>query len=696
MFGLGGLRGNELTEALTNLPEKAYHAGMKFSDVAEIMSKAHRVLQQSPEEMKAGFDLVTSTAKDAGFQIDNYAKAVYAATVELGAYGAELGKVNEVYKEAYTLVQENKITEAELRTFIRTEIRARRDLDSILKELKEGAAMASMELYKFADRTKVQEQVSSALVPYMKDMGAALDGGADVADYFTNAIVEGKLQLETLTGVVGDLKSKYNVSIPGLVSFTTEVNSLAKHLGMAGPEVARILVGSANSIRDYFDNPTQALGVAQNALRGFGHLIDSGKASMEDYNSVLKTQVNIFGDYSQGQFKTLASVVERTNMRMSELVQYTGELSKVNKQYSYDQTASNALLVVFNEQLRTGGVGLQDLQTVLKGPAGAAEGFRAQLVERMGSKGSLAGLFGGGASLSNIDVILPDLQRFLTGGAPTQALLQRMPGIGSANREDMKRDYADAFKTAVDQYASTLGGTIADKETAIKRMAPALFGTNISAYGGGAEAILELLTKGTISNLGAISPDLIKRGMKDQSYDLLSFMDAVGKLKPEATGGGMSKFNLGADKIYQAAEMMLSLEQKKTLSQDIGGEFGKKFGVGYKDTGVGPALKKRTALYADILPSLSPEEAFELTGYSGVPGTKLDKTTSGFLTEKAAEHQKEEYSKYRESRGDKIENAQLMGEAFADRVLMRGGLEVSINVPTGKVETTASGRGKKK
>ena len=627
MFGAGGIRGGGLVEVMRDLPQTAYEAGMKFTEVAAIMAMSSRVLKLGPTEMRESFDAIVVSAKELGYSIKEYADSVYKLATESKAYGVELDQVNTIQKETYQLVVDGKITQSEWNSVIMLGVKAHMDSNKIIEMLNDAAAGAGASLTNMKDQMDIQRQVMGSVVEVLGDTEEAQKKGEMAALIFGQGVAEGSFQMQTYTGVVKDLTSTFHMSDEAGIAFAKGVNSLAMSVGMAAPELSRNIVdlgktfqrithepgqamsaagavtrlfagniknldvsfsdlngmvdslhdrfnattgeivafgkymidlGKAtdtptkniiqwstqlgDSTRELFDGPREAMYNAVGAMGAYTGMLADGKMTVEDYNKTLRTQIDTFGGTAtdaKNQFDTLAKIVNTTNVRMSELSTQAESLSKINRQYGYDQQASNALLVLFNSQLRAGATSLQDLQVIMKGASGMSEGMRATMASEMiGQEGVMGDILRQGGVLGAIDVLIPDIQRYIQGGDMTGALEQALEQAdvterGGALKGMLRKELGGTRTAAIERLMQAAGPSKSDQLAFFKRLSPAIFGQNIESYGVGLENLQGLAMGRGISALPEeLDEKLRSAAEKDEKLEkLLNINQESGKLQ---------------------------------------------------------------------------------------------------------------------------------------------------------------------
>lgn len=626
MYGLGGIRGDDLNAMMKDLPKMAHEAGMKFQDVANIMAKANRIYEDSPEQLKKSFEEVTKAAKEAGYHVGDYTKFVTDIAFKTAAYGKSVSDVNELTDKIYKETMKEIVSKEEVGSLILEESKLKKSNSEITEKLTKIIEEAGREHIRAIDVLKAENAASDVLVNQTEDRVAAEKIASQVTGQFASYLQNGVVSFEAFTKVLDTFHKNFGLGVDASQSYTLAMSEIASkahynknELTSFGLELAtsltkitkdpkgaieasqafavefvddlaalkvtsqdlnailttsvekyRMSTAEAATMAKYmislgeaanvptsnvnqffqqmtsgmltmFNDPREAAKVTTEALGSTIKMLDIGRVSVNDYLSVMKTQMDVYGKNGREaatQFEVLAEVVDKTSIRMSELASYTSELSKINKQYGFDQTVSTAMLSVFNEGLRSGSVSLNELKIISKGAGGATEGFRATIYEQLMSQGGPA------ASL-------------LSGMDPLTAITYGLGDIQRGNNLEAKNQVNQLF-------AQNIRGMTGGSLGALNKLAPAIFGSGIdNLYGedlakfakiiqsGSPDAIMTeynaLMTKATQDKTNP--QELINKSAVSFQNSTSEFAAAVNVFKESMNkGGAATRVRQGAAK----------------------------------------------------------------------------------------------------------------------------------------------------
>jgi hypothetical protein len=584
MFGLGGIRGEELTEMMERLPKAAYEAGVSFDEASMMMAKLNRVLDTTPDKLITSFENIADAAREAGANVSEWEKFVVDATVENAKYGATEKQILKIREATYTAEREELITRQELNSLISKAYAARLNEKEIIERLNEsfevsekrnigvseqlnlradleatllpllkdsvdaheltggvlvdyaekvgrgaretktltgvvselspimGTTKDSLKsMVNFADEvegfsrsfgynseqlSKSASEVSKTLYVLTKDQELAYSGGISITKEFAKELHEGTVGVNEITGQISKLSETFNMSAVAIMDNIKNVKVLSNAFDVSTSTALKWQSGMADGMQELFTDPSTSFKAANQALAATIPLLKEGKMQLGDYSKVLRNQMDVYhlsGTEATTQFNTLAHIVSKTNVRMSELSSQTEQLSKISKQLGVDQTATTSLLVRFNENLRDGSASLQDLEAIMKGKRGAAPGPSSMLIQQLsGMGGPLGEMFSREGQLGG-QYVLPELIRTATEGTLPNRAVREALGRGNVSggefweslggREQVLKQLGSMTSGIINDLVP--GETEAQRVQAFKMMSPDLLGQQLQAYGPG-------------------------------------------------------------------------------------------------------------------------------------------------------------------------------------------------------------------
>jgi len=607
MFGLGGIRGEELVKVFKWLPEAAYDAGVGFENASKMLSNMSRTTHRTSDEMENIFGAIANSARTAGASTNEWFSIIDSTVKKSAHLGGSYEEMNLILKDLYPAIRHNRISAEDLTaeyvklksqsaTYAQIQehltsvigdaiynirgsvsIRKTRDAieESILETSKggyeEAREFASKGLRDFAlkvdegtrdlgalksamkplreqfnqssesaagwvdtveesarrwggsgpEAVKAMMDISKSYLAVSKDAEKSLAAGAEVTAKFTKAVADGATTWPEVTGLMKEYAENFNM-LPGETSALVDhFIRLGKAVGEPTSKVAQWHQAMSTGIRDMFDDPKKASDEAAKSLNMIGGMIAKGQIDPGEYAKIMRTQMDVMqttGSEASVQFETLAKIVSNTNVRFSELASQSEQLSKINRQYGYDQQASNALLVSFNEHLRTGSVSLQDLGTIMKGPGGASEGMRGLMLSQLKTAGGVLGkIFSSAGTLGGVDVLIPQFMEWAGNkdAKPSEALLQAAGGsMAGISKSEALSSMGQLMSSNVQGMIQQGGGSLADQLAMFKRMSGSIFDSNIQSWGSGLQFILDSFLQGGGGgiNIKDVLPDAAKAG----------------------------------------------------------------------------------------------------------------------------------------------------------------------------------------
>ena len=339
--------------------------------------------------------------------------------------------------------------------------------------------------------------------------------GTKMAKVFSEDLERLNITLPEANSMFERMVESFNMLPGAAYSNIVSLKKLGDQFGVGTTSMIKFQAGMADGMREMFDTPGEAIKQANVALAATTHLLAEGQVSTADYTKIMRNQMDVFGksgDMAAVQFNTLAAVVSGTSVRMSELSSQIEQLSKINRQFGFDQQISNGMLVSFNEHLRTGAASIQDFQTIMRGPAGAGEGVKALLTTELAQKGGTMGKMFSGGVLGNIGEMLPDLVRYVGGGRSSNILRGQFGGnkglveavSAAGGRKAMSNQIGESFRDIIKRIIPQ-DADPATQRNIFRKQAPQLLGGNITAYGEAFEKLFKMsMGKMSMDNFAAV------------------------------------------------------------------------------------------------------------------------------------------------------------------------------------------------
>lgn len=599
MFGMGGIRGSELSALFTDLPKKAYEAGLKFTDVAQIMTQSRRVFGSSIQEMTKDFDLVIDTAKELGVSTKEFSDVVFKSAPSLAKYGMTIEDVNKITKQNFDLITKGIMTQGEYISLLEKLSKRTQDAGEVMAAMANTGETLRKNSIKEVDLAPLREQVYARLVGVLNNSTDAHARATRIVEEFGDSVLKSPKTIEAyiataedltstfgmtdkqaadmtrgiaqfssqvkisnvefqkgivdsakalmkfgydpdkslntasmvMGAFIGDLKNqritygdltnsiitltdKFNMNRGEIIAYNKDLIALSKVTGTTVTNLNMWTMSLADGTREMFDGPKEAMANAQAAIHAFGKQIADGKMTMQDYERIMRDQMDVMGESAVGakdKFSSLMAIVERTGTRMSELSSWTTELSKINRQYGYEQQTSTALLTAFTEHIRSGTASVQDFQAIMKGPGGAPPGAQMAVISKaIQLVPGLSTAFEGMNPLAMTGSIR-DIMAFKP-GEPVQEGLREMFQKSADERnmtvEETVTEARDTLREAQRREMKELigGGPKMQQMEMFKQVAP-LFGMDISAVGRAKEEMYNVYMTGRTTLTG----DLAKR-----------------------------------------------------------------------------------------------------------------------------------------------------------------------------------------
>lgn len=564
-FGGGNLRGEGgagLTDLMARATRAAYVSGGDIQEAAPGLAKLNRVFNMGSDELASAFEGIAYAAKESGEHSKTYRDFLMDAATSTHAYGASVQGVTQIVGDNYRLIREEKMGREEMIATIALGKRMGLGDAAVNDFIRRLGEQADKTGQKVSDLAPATLSLEKAFVSISHDSGRAFSDAAATTGKFAEALKK-DISEGTLTKMVDYLVAGVGMSRRQMETFGRYFVDLGANVKISSDKIANWHEQMTVGTKTMFDDPKEAAWAAGKSLADTAKMFDHGTVTVADWTAIIKSQMDVLGDTGSGavgKFTKLAAVVETTNVRMAELATWTEQSSKIVRQYGYDQTASTNLMVAFTQGIREGLVSFQDLQTVMKGPAGASEGMRGMVIQQLASTGgALGAAFSKTGVLGGVDVLLPDLMTYLGSGKEGDwtPALKKAFGTGplaAGERQALQGQIGGAFQGIIRGVVGGPGGTdidSADFLAAYKKLSAALFGTEITAVG-------KELSKLVNIQLGTVTPEaLAGPGQPDEYKKRKELIDAYGNF-PKAA----STIHSAASTLWNAAVM-----QEKTATK---------------------------------------------------------------------------------------------------------------------------------
>lgn len=331
MMGLGGMRGDEITEVFEFLPEKAYKAGVSFEQASQIMAQSNRILKQTPEEMERSFDLVIDTAREGGHAVEKFVQAVYKATFELAAYGVEQEQVVSMMKLFQGQVESGIMSEEDRNRVIAEAVRSYQNQNDRMEYLSDVSEGLASNMSKGSDFMEIQNRIRQSLVNVMQDNAEANVLATKAATRLTDATKDNAFNLDILTRSAADLKEVFGMSDESVLAWSESVNRTAKAIGYDGTALAGHFLDMSKSLANITQDRPGSLAVASRVVGNFIPELKNATLSFSDLNNMTETMVERFNMSSSeivAAGKLFVRVGQETDVSASKIANWTTQFAE--------------------------------------------------------------------------------------------------------------------------------------------------------------------------------------------------------------------------------------------------------------------------------------------------------------------------------------------------------------------------------
>lgn len=369
MMGLGGMRGDEITEVFEFLPEKAYKAGVSFEAASQIMAQSNRILKQSPEEMERSFDLVVDTAREGGHAVEKFVQAVYKATFELAAYGTEQAEVTDMMKLFQNQVESGIMSEEERNKIIADAVRNYDDQNSRMEYLSDISEGLANNMSKGSEFMEIQNRIRQSLINVMEDNEAANVLATKAATRLTDATKDNSFNLDVLSRSAADLKEVFGMSDEEVLAWSETINRTSKSIGYDGAQLSGHILDMAKGIANITQDRPGSLSMANKVISQFIPELKNSTLSFSDLNNMTELMVERF-DMTAGEIaaagKLFVRVGRETDVSASKIANWTSQFAESTMDMfdSQEEAMANAMVSVsaFASAIDQGKVTISDFQ----------------------------------------------------------------------------------------------------------------------------------------------------------------------------------------------------------------------------------------------------------------------------------------------------------------------------------------------
>ena len=545
-----------------------------IADIASIQANAATVVD------KAYRDIEANLKNTGGFDKADKGKEGRVVLSEVGKFFIEF---DNYVKQGY--ITNEKLSETLINKLRAGESLSDRKVDG--KDILGITSLLKQEIEQNKDRgiTTTEElgyrdQLTKTLLPYYKDTSHAEEAAREslLPDGYLEGLKTHAYDIQTLNAVMPDMISKFGKTPEAATTFAMKYDTLGKTLDIKGADIASNVMSLSKGLMQLGIAPEAAINMGQDIMtHEIAKLINKGMMSTEQVTSIMKLQMDVFGDstdMAKDRVTQLAKAVETAGMRMTEMTEFMTANAAALKKFGVSEDLAQQARIAFNSYIHSTSMSLQEFTDFLKGPLNAAPGMGVMTQDKLKESNTQLGKVARELDPLGFQALTKELAKAASGDAPISLLTKAFDRGEKDNdmtpegKATTKAFYASILaennKTSnklASELMKTSGGGTNDfnQLSRTQILSKDLLGfdaTNIT--GPIKEAIINGLIDGLppkdiIARLGNKEQDIVKEAIKKQEQDQKDPATAA-REKAEAENavkmaGAADKFSKAVDKV---------------------------------------------------------------------------------------------------------------------------------------------------
>lgn len=373
LMGSGGLRGDELEKTFSGLAESAHNAGMKLNDMADVAVVMARMFSMGSVDIKDSIREMTKMARDKSYDPEQYIKTVMGAATATAAYGVGVDQVSFVMQDLYQQVLDGKIKQGELNEAVVKHAQSTGGLIGVNLLFEKSVELAKDGLVSLNAQLKLEGQIADTLMPYRKNREVAERDAQTATVGLQKAIDEGRVSFGTLQAILPDLVSTFKAPTAYATVLAERMDTLGKEVGVAGPELAKGMMGVAKTLVEQGEPTKSSLALGETVMRTFAK-------NFRDLDITIPQVTEMFSTMRQTYDMTNTEVIQFTHglikahaelkIPTDELIKWQGQISSglVDMFGSSKEAAMAGVFAVakFGEAIEQGKMSASDVTKIIR------------------------------------------------------------------------------------------------------------------------------------------------------------------------------------------------------------------------------------------------------------------------------------------------------------------------------------------